>query len=63
MTTDFEAKAVMCALLLRFTKKNQEVVGSSFNQPKIAKRQIHKTERIPKIFSTSIINFSLSEES
>jgi hypothetical protein len=39
MTTDFEAKAVM---LLRFQKKKKVVVGSSFNQPKTAKGQLHK---------------------
>jgi len=42
MTTDVEAKAVMCALLLRFQRKSKEVVGSSFNQPKTAKGQLHK---------------------
>ena len=43
MTTDFEAKAVMRALLLRLkNNNNKEVAGSSFNQPKTTKGRLHK---------------------
>jgi hypothetical protein len=34
MTTDFEGKAVICGLLLRFRKKRNADVGLPFKQPK-----------------------------
>jgi hypothetical protein len=61
MTTDFEVKAVRCALLLRSLikkKKSKEVVGSSFNQPKPAKGQLHKTHVDFSAYPKNILHFN-----
>jgi hypothetical protein len=57
MTIDFEAKAVMCALLLRF-QKSKVVVGSSFNQPKTAKGQLHKMHVDLSAYPKNILHFN-----
>jgi len=64
ITTDFE-KAVNCVLLPRFRKnEKKENVDSTFSE-RLLKGQFHKLcEELfvyQKIFSTSIINFSLSK--
>jgi len=56
MTTDFQAKVVMYALLLRLKKK--VVLGSSFNQPKTDKGQLHKIHVDLSTYPKNILHFN-----
>ena len=58
MTTDFEAKAVMCAMLLRFQIKQNSGGGSSLNQPKTAKGQLHKIHVDLSAYPPNILHFN-----